>query len=230
MVCFKAMTNPFFVTVIQQNSSMISPMTVGIPDTPIPASFDSHEEWGERGLLKVLFRKEMTAILWNACEQAKDTPFKFEYMLSDVNSWREWPGPPFPEHHGDSRPPSPEYDRDSLADALEVWVQAQIYEEALNSVANCFLETWRNDDYVRWDDTHELVPAENNEEELSREEINRREIWMDNQRVVFTIKVYGPGNVINRYEYRHDAGDDRYCWSFHRYRNDHPAPRNEVVD
>ena len=71
--------NPFYVN-----------MTVGIPDTPIPDSFHSHVEWGDRGLLKVLFRKEMTAILWNACEKAKDKPFVFEYMLSDVNSWREW--------------------------------------------------------------------------------------------------------------------------------------------
>ena len=75
------MTNPFFVTVIQRNSSMISPMTVGIPDTPIPDSFHSHVEWGARGLLKVLFRKEMTAILWDACEQAKDKPFVFGYLV-----------------------------------------------------------------------------------------------------------------------------------------------------
>ena len=209
---------------------MISPMTVGIPDTPIPASFDSHEEWGDCGLVKDLFRKEMTAILWNACEKAKDKPFVFGCLLSDENSKREWQGPPFPEHHGDSRPPSPAYNRDSVADARQVLVQAEIYEEALNRVANCFLGAWRDDDYVRWDDTHEFLPAENNEEELSREEINRRKIWMKNQRVVFTIKVYGPGNVINRYYYKHEAGDDEYVWSFHRYRDDRPAPQQEAVD
>ena len=166
------MTNPFFVTVIPRNGSMISPMTVGIPVTPIPDSFHSHVEWGARGLLKVLFRKEMTAILWDACEQAKDKPFKFEYRLSDANSRRKWQGPPFPEHHGDSRPPSPAFRRDSLADAWQVLEQAEIYHKALNSVANCFLESWSNDNYVRWDDTHEFMPAENNEEELSQEEIN----------------------------------------------------------
>ena len=80
-------------------------MTVGIPDTPIPDSFHSHEDWGARGLLKKLFRKEMTAILWDACEQAKDKPFVFEYDLSDENEEIQWQGPPFPDHHGDSRPP-----------------------------------------------------------------------------------------------------------------------------
>ena len=72
---------------------MISPMTVGIPDTPIPDIFDSHEDWAGPGLLTPFFRKEMTAILWDACEQAKDKPFVFAYLLSDENSKREWQGP-----------------------------------------------------------------------------------------------------------------------------------------
>ena len=220
------MTNPFFVTVIQRNSSMISPMTVGIPDTPIPDSFHSHEEWGDRGLLRVLFRKEMTAILWDACEQAKDKPLVFGYFLSDDHSKKEWEGPPFPEHHGDSRPPSPAYNRDSLADARQVLVQAEIYEEALNRIANCFLDAWMSDDYVRWDNTHDIMIEDN--EELTQEEINRRKIWMKSQRVVFYIKVYGPGNVINRYYYKHKAGDDEYVWSFHRYRDDRAAPQQEA--
>ena len=205
--------NPFYVN-----------MTVGIPDTPIPDSFHSHEEWGDRGLLKVLFRKEMTAILWNACEQAKDKPFVFGYLLSDENSKREWQGPPFPEHHGDSRPPSPAYGRDSLADADQVKVQADIYHEALNRIANLFLDSWMDDDYVWWNNRTFTTT------ELSREEINRRKIWMKSQKVVFTIKVYGPGNVINRYYYKHEAGDDEYVWSFHRYRDDRAAPRQEAVD
>ena len=200
---------------------MLSPMTVGIPDTPIPDSFHSHEEWGARGLLKVFFRKEMTAILWDACEQAKDKPFVFGYLLSDENSWKGWEGPSFPDHHGDSRPPSPAYGRDSLAHARQVLVQADIYHEALNRIANLFLDSSEDNEYVRWNNS----PAV-----LSREEINRREQWMKSQTVVFTIQVYGPGNVVNKYQYRHEAGDDRYVWSFHRYQDDRPAPRNEAVD
>ena len=199
-------------------------MTVGIPDTPIPDSFHSHEEWGARGLLKVSFRKEMTAILWDACEQARDKPMRFGYMLTDENSWREWEGPPFPDHYGDSRPPSPAYSRDSLADVDTVHEQAHIYHFAMNRIANLFLDSYMDNEYVRWDDTHEFLPAED-EEELSQKEINRRKQWMKSQTVVFTIQVYGPGNVVNKYQYKHDAGDTIYTWSFHRYRNNRPAPR-----
>ena len=76
--------NPFFVN-----------MTVGVPDAPIPASFDEHEHWGEDGGLSVLFRKKMTAILWNACEQTGDDPYNCEYWLSENDSGRKWHGPPF---------------------------------------------------------------------------------------------------------------------------------------
>ena len=222
------MTNPFFVTVIPRNSSMLSPMTVGIPDTPIPDSFHSHEEWGARGDLKKLFRKEMTAILWDACEQAKDKPFKFGYMLTDENSWREWEAPPFPDHYGDSRPPSPAFRRDLGDDAFQVAAQAAIYKPALKRVANCFLDAWMDDDYVRWDNTHDIMIEDN--EELTQEEINRRKIWMRSQKVVFFIKVYGPGNMIHRYYYKHNAGDDEYVWSFHRYRDDRATPQQEAAD
>ena len=164
----------------------------------------------------------MTAILWNACEQARDKPKEFQNIFLGADTFRQWKGPSFPDHRGDSLPPSPDYQRDSLADAELVYANAEIYEDALRNVANCYLGAWNRNDYIQWENDWDIDSLDESDRMRERE---RRLTWMNNQRVEFTTSVYGPGYVVNTYSHRHRAHDDMSHWSFHRYRANHPAPR-----
>lgn len=196
---YAMLRNPFFVT-----------MTVGVPDVPIPASFDEHENWGNIGELSELFRKKMTAILWNACDETRDTPHSCEYWLSEFDSCRSWHGPP---HYTISRPASPAWEKGSLEDEAQVLEHAKIFKTALENVINCFHDAVNHNDYILWDQTWDM---------------RRKWRWIKNQRTIFQFQVLGPDRRINTYKLTHEQGTDigRWIW----YKNQSRNPLIEDVD
>ena len=120
--------NPFFVN-----------MTVGIPDTPIPDSFyltksgcswtaESFVQKGNDSNIVMHVNRPETSLCLN--------------MTCRMRLKKYIARTPFPDHHGDSRPPSPAYSRDSLADVDTVHEQAHIYHFAMNRIANLFLDSY----------------------------------------------------------------------------------------
>ena len=183
-------------------------MTVGVPDAPIPASFNEHEHWGEDGELSVLFRKKMTAILWNACEQTGDDPHYCEYWLSGFDSCRRWQGPPY---YKVSRPPSPAWEKGSLRDDDQIVRHAEVYQEALMDVIECYHDAVNRDDYILWDQTWD---------------IRRKWRWIQNQRTKFEFQVLGPDRRINRYQLTHQQGADIGLWTWYRHQTPNPLPED----
>ena len=189
--------NPFYVN-----------MTVGVPDAPIPVSFNDYEHWGEDGGLTVLFRKKMTVILWNACEQNGDDPHYCEYWLSGFDSCRGWHGPPF---YKVSRPPSPAWDEGSLEHMQQMLNRAQIYKQALQNVVECYHNAVNNDDYILWDQTWDT---------------ERKWRWIQNQRTIFEFQVLGPDRRINTYKLTHPKGADIGHWTWFRHQTRNPLPED----
>ena len=143
---------------------------------PIPASFDDHNEWGGPGTLTVLFRKQMTAILWDALERNNDDPKQFSYCLSPADMFIKWKGPSF---HSDTRPPSPAHGRGSLKNSEQMLKHARIYEEALKKVIDCYLDAVNRDDYIQW-----WNPDWGAQRKLK---------WLKDRNAEFTLQVWGPG-------------------------------------
>ena len=183
-------------------------MTVGVPNAQLPTSFNEHENWGEDGGFTVLFRKIMTAILWNACEQTGDDPYNCEYWLSENDSGRKWHGPPFDKV---SRPPSPAWEKGSLRDDDQIVRHAEVYQEALMDVIECYHDAVNRDDYILWDQTWDT---------------ERKWRWIQNQRTIFEFQVLGPDRRINRYQLTHQQGADIGLWTWYRHQTPNPLPED----
>ena len=178
---------------------------------PFPTCFgtDNLDVWGDVtagnwGPLSLLFRKTMTSIIWKVCEQMRHKPRNF---LCNVNGiLMNWTGPKFYDHHGDSRPPSPNYSRGSPQDLCQRQDDAAIYEEALRKVAAYVSNAWKhtenqdNRNMIVW--TPQLVG------ELPRY------AWLTNTYQCITIEVWGSGHVINTYWVVHDAHEAIGHWNF----------------